>query len=647
MVALLTLNILLSGMARPVSAGPIGPGLSSLGLQHLSETPAVLNIGRYSTINNVRLQNNGMLTLNREAVVAPVWSGNWADFGLFSAQPQRLEMPFNTLRATWTAEVPEGTRLEVDLRVSPDAVNWTFWQILEQSGQLADFGAENAFLYAQYRIRLFSNQVGNSPLFKDIQLEANQRDLNGVATARLFALSAADDKAKPAPPPPPTYNVHATREGLVGGRTANGHIIQPRDRFVSLPSWTALNDKDKWDYKVRIVTSKGTSAIAPVWDVGPWNFKDNYWHNPRFEFKDLPIGVPQAEKAFYEKHNKGLNESGAGIYNPSGIDIADGTYWDELGQKGAWDGKVDVTFLWEGALPGAATTSDVTAVGAWHNGVVVKWNTSLATSSWVEYGLTQNFGQTSWVDAKMVSAHQVVLTDLVPGQTYHFRVRGKDIYGTETASPVSTFKTLPGLTVPLAGFQKDVGIGLKVAKDNTGLTLLGGRVNPGYWNDNPIEDYTAGASISPNSFTLSGNLDFDIAPTCDDKGQNCLMGYGSGYKYFVRLSNQKGDMLEFGLIHDVSGLSPHSMTLMIEGKVGGKLIRQYNPPDSGDQKLPHHFHFFWWEGKLLLIYNHGQPQVFNFKADDLNISFIGAGRAKGDILAASFQNIAFSPNGLK
>src|SRR5690348_8736170 len=35
---------------------------------------------------------------------------------------------------------------------------------------------------------------------------------------------------------PVTYKVYATREGLVGHTTANGHRVAPADHFVSLPS---------------------------------------------------------------------------------------------------------------------------------------------------------------------------------------------------------------------------------------------------------------------------------------------------------------------------------------------------------------------------------------------------------------------------
>src|SRR5919202_3175314 len=68
----------------------------------------------------------------------------------------------------------------------------------------------------------------------------------------------------------PTVRLFATREGLVGRKTANGHIVVDHDRFVALPSKRVLNPLDGRDFQVRL-SYKGRTAVAPVWDVGPWN----------------------------------------------------------------------------------------------------------------------------------------------------------------------------------------------------------------------------------------------------------------------------------------------------------------------------------------------------------------------------------------
>lgn len=153
----------------------------------------------------------------------------------------------------------------------------------------------------------------------------------------------------------PTYTVFATREGLVGHETANGHIIQPRDRFVALPSTSVLSSYQGNEYQVRI-TYNGRSVVAPVWDVGPWNTNDDYWAKDRL-YGDLPVGVPMAQAAYLEGYNGGLDEFGRRVNLPGGIDIADGTFWDDLGMsKSDW---VQVSFLWLGEDPGPGNAANI------------------------------------------------------------------------------------------------------------------------------------------------------------------------------------------------------------------------------------------------------------------------------------------------
>ncbi len=166
----------------------------------------------------------------------------------------------------------------------------------------------------------------------------------GAAPGQPAAGGAAEMLATPTSMGPATFRVYAHREGLVGHTTANGHVIQENDRFVALPCRCVLSSKGGHEFQVKI-EYKGRTAIVPVWDVGPWNVDDNYWDPPeKRRYSDIPQGVPQAAAAYYDGHNGGRDGKGREVRSPAGIDIADGTFWHDLGMTDSdW---VTVTFLW-------------------------------------------------------------------------------------------------------------------------------------------------------------------------------------------------------------------------------------------------------------------------------------------------------------
>lgn len=155
--------------------------------------------------------------------------------------------------------------------------------------------------------------------------------------------------------------VFATREGLVGFTTANGHVIEPRDHFVALPYTEVLSSEGGSEFQVEL-SYNGRVVIAPVWDLGPWNVHDNYWaadekreiYDHLFsggQYGGLAPYIPQAQAAFEDNFNSGMSEFDALVKNPAGIDLADGTFWDDLElTDNAW---IRVRFLWitDGTLP--------------------------------------------------------------------------------------------------------------------------------------------------------------------------------------------------------------------------------------------------------------------------------------------------------
>ena len=108
--------------------------------------------------------------------------------------------------------------------------------------------------------------------------------------------------------------VKATREGLVGGKTASGYKIDKVVPFVALPSKHALYSFVRLHNPLN-----GKKCLAIVLDVGPWNIEDdNYvFSNTR----------PQAE-------------GGIDLFrrttNHAGIDLSE-KVWTQLDMKGNTD----------------------------------------------------------------------------------------------------------------------------------------------------------------------------------------------------------------------------------------------------------------------------------------------------------------------
>jgi hypothetical protein len=268
-------------------------------------------------LTNIRIQD-GELVLADE----PEYERAGQGFGFFVSPIQVADAPFDQVSANLTRDELGLGELELEVRSSPDAVGWSSWFGVQSGASVAL--PTGRFL--QYRAELRAS-AGERPALREVS----------------FQLASTGAAAPPAGPiENPTVRVFGTREGLVGRKTANGHTVQDRDHFVALPSRRVLNPEGKTDYQVKL-TYKGKSAIAPVWDVGPWNIKDNYWDERRDMFGDLPRFVPQAYAAWKDEHNGGRDQYNRWVSIPASIDIADGTFIDDLGMGNSdW---VDVTFL--------------------------------------------------------------------------------------------------------------------------------------------------------------------------------------------------------------------------------------------------------------------------------------------------------------
>ena len=220
-----------------------------------------------------------------------------------------------------------------------------------------------------------------------------------------------------------TRQIFATREGLVGGTTANGHVIVANDHFVALPSRRALSSNFGHEREVR-VTYAGRTVIAPVWDIGPWNTHDDYW-NPsviRETFKDLPRGKPEAEAAKLEGYNNGRDERGRVVVTPAGIDLADGTFRLDLGlPDNDW---VEVEYLWLDS-EGPVVTDLVVAPGT-ITAHVRDASPVDAAEFFVDTLGDPGTGSSAAIVNDVIAGS---LPQLTPGTTHTIFVRARDVYG--------------------------------------------------------------------------------------------------------------------------------------------------------------------------------------------------------------------------
>lgn len=115
--------------------------------------------------------------------------------------------------------------------------------------------------------------------------------------------------------------VKATREGLIGEKTASGYIIDNVVPFVALPSVHALHKF------VKVINPKNDKfTLAIVLDVGPWNeYDDNY------VFK----GARPAAESGIDTRGRATNRAGIdlgeAVWNKLEMKDNDNVLWEFIG----------------------------------------------------------------------------------------------------------------------------------------------------------------------------------------------------------------------------------------------------------------------------------------------------------------------------
>lgn len=275
--------------------------------------------------DNVAWRGGGLTLRDRDRF--PVLQPGGAGSGSYVSAAHPLASPVSRVRVRTAAVVPAGAGVQVDVRGSRPDGSWAEWAPVPAGG-VVDLGLVTRQVQARLMLR---SGRGGVPRVTALLLQADLRP-----GARDTAVVGGR-----------TFRLYATREGLVGGTTANGHVIKKHDHFAGLPSRRALSAKGTRQYVVRVCNPRnGRCENAPVWDVGPWNTTDDYWHprSRRQSWRDLHRGVPEAQAAFLRGYHHGKDQYGRTVTNPAGIDLADGTFWDGLHMTD--NGYVTVTFRW-------------------------------------------------------------------------------------------------------------------------------------------------------------------------------------------------------------------------------------------------------------------------------------------------------------
>jgi len=109
----------------------------------------------------------------------------------------------------------------------------------------------------------------------------------------------------------------------------------------------------------------------------------------------------------------------------------------------------DFTFTTSASAP-SLTISAVASGSVTQTGATITWTTNVSANSQVEYGTTASYGQSTTLNATLVTSHSVALSGLTASTLYHYRVKSSDGSGNQATSGDFTFTTTasaPSLTI--------------------------------------------------------------------------------------------------------------------------------------------------------------------------------------------------------
>ncbi|WP_435111442.1 hypothetical protein [Nocardiopsis synnemataformans] len=293
---------------------------------------------------------SGTLRLDGDAGHGPGIVARWGTAprrsGLAVFPPQPLDAPADTVDVRVRTDGGPG-EVDTELRGGRTGGAWTEWHPVG--------GGRVTLPHEVARVQLRVRVSGEETELTDLRIRPLEEDGEPPQDGGAGEPDDHVDHTEPF-----SATLFATRIGLVGNTTANGHRIRENDHFAALPSRRGLAVRGGGEYTVRVCTTgalgpegrgdtenhRPRCAYLPVWDVGPWNTRDDHWNAERESWPDLARGRPQAQAAYTLGHNGGLDGFGHRVRNPAGIDLADGAF--RQGLELPTNGWVRVDYLWTG-----------------------------------------------------------------------------------------------------------------------------------------------------------------------------------------------------------------------------------------------------------------------------------------------------------
>jgi hypothetical protein len=148
----------------------------------------------------------------------------------------------------------------------------------------------------------------------------------------------------------------------------------------------------------------------------------------QFYVDGLPVGLPLASAPFTVTWDSSTSDSKL----PHTI-TAQAT--DMLGRS-ATSAMLSVQVDNGPIISGIGVSLGLTATSA-----RIAWRTDVLSDAQVEFGPTVGYGSSTPVNPRGGWSHEVQLTGLTPGTTYHYRVRSRDVNGVLAVSQDATFAT--------------------------------------------------------------------------------------------------------------------------------------------------------------------------------------------------------------